>query len=71
MGRWGMDKDAIQLFRQAVADDRKGAELQKLVDKLQAEGFPAHTFRDGVVSCVARILGEGGSGDEGEYTKEG
>jgi len=41
MGRWAMDKDAIQLFRQAVADDRKGAELQKLVDRLQADGFHA------------------------------
>jgi uncharacterized protein (TIGR02453 family) len=39
MGRWGMDKDAIQVFRQAVADDRKGGELQKLVDKLQTAGF--------------------------------
>lgn len=39
MGRWGMDKDAVQVFRQAVDDDRKGGELQKLVSSLQADGY--------------------------------
>ncbi|HLG73458.1 MAG TPA: DUF2461 domain-containing protein [Chloroflexota bacterium] len=39
VGRWGMDKDAVQVFREAVADDRKGAELQKMVSALEADGF--------------------------------
>jgi uncharacterized protein (TIGR02453 family) len=39
VGRWGMDKDALLLFRQAVDDERKGGELKKTVDRLTAGGF--------------------------------
>jgi uncharacterized protein (TIGR02453 family) len=39
MGRWGMDKEAVQVFRQSVADERKGGELHKLITKLEADGF--------------------------------
>lgn len=39
MGQWGMAKDAIQIFRQAVDDERKGSKLQKLVTGLEKEGF--------------------------------
>jgi uncharacterized protein (TIGR02453 family) len=39
IGRWGMDKEAVQVYRQAVAHERKGTELQKLVDGLKAAGF--------------------------------
>ncbi len=39
LGRWGMDKDAVQVFRQAIDDERKGGELHKLVTKLQKDGF--------------------------------
>ncbi|HEX6512560.1 MAG TPA: DUF2461 domain-containing protein [Chloroflexota bacterium] len=39
LGRWELDKEALQVFRQAVADDRRGAELQNMVEKLKTEGF--------------------------------
>jgi uncharacterized protein (DUF2461 family) len=39
VGRWGMDKDAVQTFRQAIADDRKGGELHKLISSLEADGY--------------------------------
>jgi uncharacterized protein (TIGR02453 family) len=39
MGQWGMGKDAIQLFRQAVDDERTGAKLQKVVNALEKEGY--------------------------------
>lgn len=39
MGRWGMDKDALQTFRQAIDDERKGGEIKKIVDKLLTNGF--------------------------------
>src|SRR5579862_795412 len=39
VGQWGMDKDQLRLFRQAVDNERSGAALQKLVTKLKADGF--------------------------------
>ncbi len=39
LGRWELDKDALQVFRQAIADDRKGGELRKLLDRIKDGGF--------------------------------
>jgi uncharacterized protein (TIGR02453 family) len=39
LGRWELDKEALQVFRQAVADERKGVELQKLLDGANRSGF--------------------------------
>jgi uncharacterized protein (TIGR02453 family) len=39
IGQWGMGKDALQVFRQAIDDQRKGGELKKVIDRLQAEGY--------------------------------
>jgi uncharacterized protein (TIGR02453 family) len=39
IGRWGMDKDAVQIFRQAIDDERKGSKLQKIVAALEKDGY--------------------------------
>src|SRR5205814_41315 len=39
VGRWELDKDTLQVFRRAVADDRTGTPLQKTVDELKAADF--------------------------------
>ncbi|MFI5270164.1 MAG: DUF2461 domain-containing protein [Chloroflexota bacterium] len=39
LGRWELDKEGLQVFRRAVADDRKGGELKKLLDRAKAGGF--------------------------------
>jgi uncharacterized protein (TIGR02453 family) len=39
LGRWGMDKTAVQMFRQAVDDERKGRALQNIVSTLEKDGF--------------------------------
>ena len=43
LGSWELDKDNLRVFRQAVADDRKGGELGKLLEAAKRAGFVAHS----------------------------
>ena len=43
LGSWELDKERLQLFRQAVDDERKGGELSKLLKTAEKSGFNAHS----------------------------
>jgi uncharacterized protein (TIGR02453 family) len=43
LGQWELDKEHLQVFRQAVADERKGGELGKLLDRGKGAGFVVHS----------------------------
>ncbi|SRR5581483_2580159 len=39
LGRWMMSKEAVAIYRQAVAEERTGAPLQRLFEELEAADF--------------------------------
>ena len=43
LGQWELDKETLQVFRQAIADERKGGELAKALDRMKGAGFALHS----------------------------